>query len=123
MIDVDLAKRIARQLREDARKKAHPAKLANVNARGWSFAMSYDPGCSLWMFSAMLWPEGRGSTTDDWEFLGEVLGSAGVLLEAPVGNTLETSPNAVHKWAWTEEPAWTGAPPVARPVFGPPGSA
>ena len=92
---------------DEMRKKAIAAagigNLVMQRVGAWRFGLSYEPGLGLWMFSAQLFPVGRGSTLHEWSELGKYAALVGVpegLRE--LGRTVETHPNAVHKWAWIE---------------------
>jgi hypothetical protein len=77
----------------------------------WSFLLSCgigEPGGAeavpMWIFSAQLYPQGRGSTEKDWEDLGRWSAVVGVPPgQVAMGNTVLTSPNAVHKWIWVDD--------------------
>jgi hypothetical protein len=67
----------------------------------WCFLLSVDAGA--WIFSAQLYPHGRSSILSDWEFLGRWAAAVGVPKDlSEMGNTIRTSPSAVHKWMWVE---------------------
>jgi hypothetical protein len=53
-----------------------------------------------WMFSAKLWPPGRGSTEADWAYLGKMLFAMGAPKKAPP--TIENAPNDTHYWVWKD---------------------
>ena len=67
---------------------------------GWCFAYSVVNG--LHRFTATLSPKGRGSTLEDWEFLGRVAARLGASPEMPA--SIKTDPNATHVWEWSEAP-------------------
>jgi hypothetical protein len=66
----------------------------------WSFLLSFQPDSRLWIFSAQLHPPGRGSVESDWQLLGAWAAAVRAPAESLVGDTIRTSPNAVHKWTW-----------------------
>jgi hypothetical protein len=68
----------------------------------WEFLLSYGGEASpLWMFSAKLFPYGRGSVKGDWDRLGCWTAAVGVPRgEREMGKTIDTSPGGVHKWMW-----------------------
>lgn len=87
-----------------ARAAEPPGSLVRWFAGSWSFLLSFDARLGLWMFSAQLYPYGRGSVGSDWTFLGKMTAAVGVPDGVrEMGLTVETSPNAVHKWAWVED--------------------
>ncbi len=53
-----------------------------------------------WMFSAKLWPPGRGSTEADWTYLGTMLAA----LKGPqtVPDSIALAPNDTHYWVWRD---------------------
>jgi len=103
-------KALGKEKREAARKSASIVPTVRWHYGAWQFLLSYDGAVRLWVFSAMLYPRGRGSVRDDWEILGMMTSAVG----SPPGNeamgdTLRTSPNAVHKWMWQDPPEPTPA--------------
>ena len=77
-----------------------PGKLVHWYDGAWEFLLSYDN--SMWIFSAMLYPKGRGSISNDWRQLGAWTEAAGVPQgQREIGRSIDTEPNAVHKWMWT----------------------
>jgi hypothetical protein len=92
-------------------KGVPPKESLIVNGSGWSFALSINEfgsaasdGSDHWHFSACLQPVGRGSTVDDWEFLGMAcarVGMDGDTADHPVTPFDTTHPNKVHHWAWS----------------------
>lgn len=98
---------VALALKEQARK----TWLAKVFANGWSFGYNQPGGITPGMFgfSAMLQPECRSSTIEDWQYLGAVMGAVGVPLpEGPsrfvyYTDAATADPNSVLKWLWKEK--------------------
>lgn len=77
--------------------------------RGWQFLLSLNeeaPEVASWHLSAMLWPRGRGSTDEDWHFLGEAVRILGAPRD-PLGGeaAFKRHPNAPIHWHWPAEPA------------------
>ena len=100
---------VAMRLKEEARTK----KMARVDANGWSFVYSTPEflkaaGGQSYGFSAMLQPECRSSTVEDWQYLGAVMGAIG--MPSPEDPTLfrlytdvaTADPNSALKWFWDE---------------------
>ncbi len=88
-----------------AQAKAAPSGIVPTTRwyyGAWQFLLSYDAATHLWIFSAMLYPRGRGSVEADWTLLGAICAAVGVPRDSLMGNTIEKNANAVHKWAWTE---------------------
>ena len=54
------------------------------------------------IFSAILWPHGRGSTVQDWGRLGSTLAALQIPVEACATPLENQDPNAVHYWLWFE---------------------
>lgn len=114
----DMPEQVAIKLREETTK----GPIAGVKANGFSFAYTRPspmiPG--VYVFSAMLQPEGRGSTTDDWDYLGKVMGFLGVPLpEGPerfkyFTDVATADPNSVLKWVWTDSHASASEKAQAR---------
>ncbi len=93
---------------------------------GWSFGLSFQPldpqskgqapllalveqltgapapGACYCVFSAVLWPRGRGSSEQDWERLGSTLAALQIPAEACATPLEHQDPNAVHYWLWFE---------------------
>ena len=99
-------KTIERFVREGRAAPAdRPAMLCKW---GWTFGLNR--GSPLgWMFSAKLYPPGRGSTNADWERIGRVValvsgatGYCGAEPPDPMTPSETTPPNATHYWAWAE---------------------
>lgn len=87
----------------------------------WEFQISYGEGVKvpgrgavpMWEFSAKLFPEGRGSAEGDWKRLGSWATAVGVPEgQREVGRTIETAPNATHRWVWTGTATDTDDDPV-----------
>ena len=71
----------------------------------WEFLLSLGNELPLWGLSAMLYPRGRGSTLDDWTRLGRWTAALGLPKgDREIGKTVDTVPNAVHKWLWMDKP-------------------
>jgi hypothetical protein len=51
---------------------ANDSKPVFWKAGAWSFGLSHG---HAWIFSAQLYPQGRGSEESDWKFLGEMAGA------------------------------------------------
>ena len=96
-------------LGEEKRALARAAAggLVRWRAGSWACLLSGDTTVTgLWCFSAQLYPKGRGSVGSDWELLGKMASAVGVPEgEREMGLTVDTSPNAVHKWMWVEDPS------------------
>ncbi len=72
----------------------------------WEFLLSYDAPTAMWVFSAMLFPKGRGSIAGDWRDLGAWTSAAGVPIgQREIEESIDRDPSAVHKWVWREETA------------------
>jgi hypothetical protein len=97
-------KALGEEKRAAARKSGSIVPTVRWYYGAWQFLLSYEASARLWMFSAMLYPSGRGSVVDDWAVLGAMGAAVGAKQEALMGDTIRTSPNAVHKWAWVEPP-------------------
>jgi len=74
----------------------------------WSFLLSCGTEelaeVPMWIFSAQLYPPGRGSTESDWVDLGRWSHAVGVPRgQAEIGDTIRRSANAVHKWSWVDD--------------------
>lgn len=91
---------------------AHPGRelggldgMVRCVEKGWRFLLSYDSTCGMWMFSAQLSPI-RSTTQNDWNFLGGACRAVGmppdVHAEGPMGDSVRTAPESVHKWIWVE---------------------
>lgn len=105
----DQPMQVAMKLKELARTE----RIAHVNANGWSFVYNTPEyftaaglPCPMYGFSAMLYPKGRGSTVEDWHYLGEVIGSIG---SPPIDqkdkftfwtDAATANPNSILKWLW-----------------------
>lgn len=95
-----------------------------VQACGWSLLLGIHrhDGVEHWHFSALLWPQGRSSTEDDWIRIGRVAGALAAASGHPPDvqvdplTPVETTPvNAVHHWVWHSD----GSPldPAAMRAF------
>ena len=93
--------RLASSMRASA--AAAPNTMNKRIVNGWSIIISFDPSCSLWLFSAMLHPRGRGSVETDWNWLGKILGALRIPLDSAITPLETTDPNAVFKFAWIED--------------------
>lgn len=110
--------RLVRAMVGEARQKARPfpepVQIATRTTVGWEWAVScctHDvPGTKNviehWHMSAMLFPVGRGSTSEDWSFLGfglfhvhKASGAQGSM-PPPITPIEHTDPNRPHHWAW-----------------------
>jgi hypothetical protein len=74
---------------------------------GWSFVLSKNihgdrapDGSDWYIVSARLQPIGRGSTSEDWRFLGTAIATLGAP-PAPVTPLETTDPNDAHYWTWS----------------------
>lgn len=56
-----------------------------------------------WIFSASLYPRGRGSTEKDWRLLGVMCAAVGAPRDSLQTPFETTNPNDVHYWMWSEE--------------------
>src|SRR5271169_3175400 len=98
-------KALGNEKREAAKKSTSIVPMVRWHYGAWQFLLSYDGQFRLWVFSAMLYPRGRGSVLDDWRVLGSMSNAVGVPEGAEaMGDTLRTAPNAVHKWMWQDPP-------------------
>jgi hypothetical protein len=103
----DQPEQVALKLKEEAKKKP----IGGVIANGWSFGYSLPSAELGYGFSAMLYPKGRSSTTEDWEYLGKVQALVGMPLpDGKEGFTFFTDvatadPNSVLKWFWPDPKA------------------
>ena len=109
---------VSKSIREEAKRMRMKAveasgELTRWYNGAWEFLLSYGgEGCSLWTFSAKLFPPGRSSIQRDWDRLGRWTAAVGVPHgEREMGKTTETAPNAVHKWMWAEGEDKSAAPP------------
>lgn len=55
-----------------------------------------------WIFSASLYPRGRGSTEKDWRLLGVMCAAVGAPKDSLQTPFETTNPNDVHYWMWSE---------------------
>ncbi len=87
----------ARRRRADARLKPQ-VWLAD----GWNFTLSFDErGYHL---GAQLVPFGRRAVDEDWRNLGRWNEALRVPPgQREEGHTMQTAPNAEHKWVWLEK--------------------
>lgn len=65
-------------------------------------------GSYRWHLSMMLYPKGRGSTEEDWKWLGRLAAYLGAP-EKPLVMR-ENAPNAPVHWNWVDEPSTGGRP-------------
>ncbi len=78
-----------------------------IRLYGWQVGVSKDRvgDRDKWHFSAILFPHGRGSTTEDWDRLGKMVAvvqtEAGLTGE-PVTNAETAAPDAVQHFIWLE---------------------
>ena len=98
-------KTIERFVREG--RAAPSGRPAMLKKWGWTWGLNRAPPLG-WMFSAKLYPPGRGSDSKDWERLGRVValvseatGYCGPEPE-PLTPFETTPPGATHYWVWQE---------------------
>lgn len=109
---------LVRKMREAAKKTPWFSPIGGVGGnyrerapvvgrmRGWQFGLSKvdaPKGGSAkggWHLSAVLWPIGRGSSVDDWTFLGTAVADFGVPPERmhDADESIRQNANAVHHW-------------------------
>ena len=110
--DVDMATHGASLKSPAALQAAARAVVATQAKRivsGWQVLLSlaiYADGLQHWHGSAMLWPEGRCSTDQDWKNLGLIVALTGA--PASVNEQLHDQvktvhPNRPHHWIWFED--------------------
>ena len=69
---------------------------------GWEFLLSraeYEDKVIHWHLSALLYPKGRGSSEEDWRFVGQVAAYLGAPKEPMI---VPEDPNRTIHWHWTE---------------------
>lgn len=99
------AKKIAEYLRKNP---STTAIVEPLKTNGWLFGFTRNlqpDGSYLVIFSASLWPKGRGSSEHDWRFLGWVSAAIEMPEEAmeQITKQQDANPNAVLKGVWLEE--------------------
>jgi hypothetical protein len=73
--------------------------------RGWKFVMDREAMGSIGThLSASLYPMGRSSTEEDWQFLGGATAVLGAPEDALLTPMETTHPNAVYHWHWNAPP-------------------
>lgn len=77
--------------------------LVRWYAGSWEFLLSRSP-IGLWIFSAMLFPRGRGSVAEDWRFLGAMGAAVGV----PAGEIETVTETEAHRF----NPRWPPETPT-----------
>ena len=83
--------------------------------RGWRIIFSHNivhennKKCKIYILTAQLYPEGRGSTLEDWNFIGQVTGYIERRINQDNNNDIHyslltpietTHPNDIYKWYW-----------------------
>lgn len=89
-----------------AAARAHVPHQAKRVLTGWQVILSlciYSDGLHHWHGSAMLWPEGRCSTDQDWKNLGLIVALSGApesVNEQIHAQVRDVHPNRPHHWIW-----------------------
>jgi hypothetical protein len=103
--------------RHRAKALETPDEMVRWYDGAWEFLLSHGSVVPMWGFSASLYPSGRGSTENDWKRLGLWAHAVGVPDgDREIGRTIDTVPNAVHKWMWMESEESAGAKPSSSHV-------